>query len=101
MPGEQAAWLAPHRCFDGNRPSNTILLERLDAPSLGALISLYEHKVFVQGVVWNVNSFDQFGVELGKVVATELGQVLGGGEMPAGLDASTRGLLGRIRQRLQ
>ena len=99
MTGEQAARLAPHRCFDGNRPSNTILLDRLDAQSLGALISLYEHKVFVQGVVWNINSFDQFGVELGKVVATELGQVLGGAEVPVGLDSSTRGLLRRVLQR--
>ncbi len=96
MTVEQADRLAPHRGFDGNRPSNTILLDWLDASSLGALISLYEHKVFVQGVVWNVNSFDQFGVELGKVVATELGQVLGGAAMPDGLDGSTRGLLDRV-----
>jgi glucose-6-phosphate isomerase len=94
--GDEAERLAMHRGFPGNRPSNTILLNRLDAASLGALIALYEHKVFVQGVVWNVNSFDQWGVELGKVVATEIGQILDGGALPSGLDASTRGLLARL-----
>ena len=63
------AWLAPHRSFDGNRPSSTLLLERLTPETLGALIALYEHSVFVQGAIWHLDSFDQWGVELGKVLA--------------------------------
>lgn len=62
----------PHKIFDGNRPSNTLLLERLDAHHLGMLIALYEHKIFVQGAIWNINSFDQWGVELGKILANAL-----------------------------
>jgi glucose-6-phosphate isomerase len=88
--------LALQRSFEGNRPSNTLLMSRLDAAALGALIALYEHKVFVQGVVWNINSFDQWGVELGKVVATDIGDVLAGGKTPGKQDASTRGLVDRI-----
>ncbi len=64
-----ADWLVPHRVFEGNRPSNTILAEQLDPETLGKLVALYEHSVFVQGAIWNVNSFDQWGVELGKVLA--------------------------------
>jgi glucose-6-phosphate isomerase len=74
LQGEELERLTPHRVFPGNRPSNTVVLERLDPRSLGALIALYEHKVFVQGAIWNVNSFDQWGVELGKQLA---GGVLG------------------------
>jgi glucose-6-phosphate isomerase len=62
----------PHRVFEGNRPTNTILLDRLTPESLGRLIALYEHKVFVQGVIWNINSFDQWGVELGKALAMRI-----------------------------
>jgi glucose-6-phosphate isomerase len=65
-------WLVPHRVFEGNRPSNTILAERLDPETLGKLIALYEHSVFTQGVVWNIDSFDQWGVELGKVLAQRI-----------------------------
>jgi glucose-6-phosphate isomerase len=64
--------LAPHKTFPGNRPSNTILMEYLTPATLGALIALYEHKTFVQGVLWDVNSFDQWGVELGKVLAKKI-----------------------------
>ena len=66
-----APWLAPHRSFDGNRPSNTILAERLTPQTLGALVALYEHSVFTQGVIWDIDSFDQWGVELGKVLAKQ------------------------------
>jgi glucose-6-phosphate isomerase len=66
------AWLAPHRVFPGNRPSNTILAERLDPATLGKLVGLYEHSVFTQGVIWNIDSFDQWGVELGKVLAQRI-----------------------------
>ena len=63
------AALVPHRVFEGNRPTNTLLAERLTPTSLGALVALYEHSVFVQGVIWNIDSFDQWGVELGKALA--------------------------------
>jgi glucose-6-phosphate isomerase len=65
-------FLAPHRTFEGNRPTNTILADRLTPATLGALIALYEHKVFVQGTIWHINSFDQWGVELGKALATRI-----------------------------
>jgi glucose-6-phosphate isomerase len=93
MQGEELERLTPHRVFPGNRPSNTIVLRRLDPRSLGALIALYEHKVFVQGAIWNVNSFDQWGVELGKQLA---GGVLGdleAGRPGSGHDASTQRLI--------
>jgi len=87
---------AAHRSFAGNRPSNTLLLERLDPASLGALIALYEHKVFVQGTIWNVNSFDQFGVELGKVVANDVERALKRCAPRSAFDASTAGLIRRV-----
>ena len=90
--------LAPHKVFEGNRPSNTFLYRKLDPATLGMLIALYEHKVFVQGVIWNVNSFDQWGVELGKVLATELQPALEDGKMPRGRDASTKGLVKAFRR---
>src|SRR5262249_8608051 len=65
-------WLAPHRVFEGNRPSNMLVLERLTPESLGKLVALYEHLVFTQGVIWNINSFDQWGVELGKALAQRI-----------------------------
>jgi len=89
--------LAPHRTFPGDRPSTTILHRRLDPFALGRLIALYEHKVFVQGAIWDVNSFDQWGVELGKVLARALIPAMEGGALPQGLDASTTGLIARLR----
>jgi len=65
-------WLVPHRVFEGNRPSNTIFAERLTPESLGKLVALYEHSVFTQGAIWNIDSFDQWGVELGKVLAQRI-----------------------------
>ena len=65
-------WLVPHRTFEGNRPSNTLLLERLTPAALGKLVALYEHSVFTQGAIWNIDSFDQWGVELGKVLAQRI-----------------------------
>ena len=85
-----------HKHFPGNRPSTFLLLERLDAASLGALVALYEHRVFVSGAVWGLNSFDQWGVELGKVLARDIEARLASGDT-AGLDASTAGLLKRLR----
>ncbi|MCC7548434.1 MAG: glucose-6-phosphate isomerase [Burkholderiales bacterium] len=87
--------LVPHKVFPGNRPSSTLLLPQLTPYTLGALIALYEHKVFVQGTIWNVNSFDQWGVELGKVLAGRILQDFGNGVPASGHDASTAGLIRR------
>jgi glucose-6-phosphate isomerase len=89
--------LAPHKTFPGNRPSNTILMEYLNPATLGALIALYEHKTFVQGVLWNLNSFDQWGVELGKVLAKKIEAELAGDTQPAQHDSSTNGLIARAK----
>ena len=83
-------WLVPHRVFEGNRPSNTILAERLTPETLGKLVALYEHSVFTQGVIWNIDSFDQWGVELGKVLAQRIIPELESKAEPAlGHDSST------------
>jgi len=95
-PDIDPAVLARHRSFPGNRPSTTLLLDRLTPRSLGALIALYEHRVFVAGALWGINSFDQWGVELGKAMANDLLPRLASGDT-AGLDASTAGLLTRLR----
>ncbi|MDY0962600.1 glucose-6-phosphate isomerase [Massilia sp. CFBP9026] len=89
--------LTPHKTFPGNRPSNTILMERLTPSTLGALIALYEHKTFVQGVLWDVNSFDQWGVELGKVLAKKIEAELAGEPAPGQHDSSTNGLIARAK----
>jgi glucose-6-phosphate isomerase len=89
--------LAPHKVSPGNRPSNTLLYRRLDPHTLGMIIALYEHKVFVQGVVWGINSFDQWGVELGKTLAKELLPMVKGDAEPEGRDASTAGLIKVIK----
>ncbi len=91
-----AATLARHRSFPGNRPSTTLVLEALTPRALGALIALYEHRVFTSGAIWGINSFDQWGVELGKALCSDLLPRLASGDV-AGLDASTAGLLGRLR----
>jgi glucose-6-phosphate isomerase len=90
--------LIPHRVFPGNRPSNTVLLERLDPFGLGALVALYEHRTFVQGVVWGVNSFDQWGVELGKQLAARVLDDLAADSDANAHDASTAGLIERYRR---
>ncbi|MFY8093304.1 MAG: glucose-6-phosphate isomerase [Niveispirillum sp.] len=89
--------LLPHKIFTGNRPTNTILMDQLDPRRLGMLVALYEHKVFVQGVIWNINSFDQWGVELGKQLAKViLPELEGEGAKPH--DASTEGLIGVVNR---
>ena len=93
-----ADWLVPHRVFEGNRPSNTLLAERLDPETLGKLVALYEHNVFVQGVIWNVNSFDQWGVELGKVLATRIADELEAEDVELTHDSSTNRLIERYRR---
>jgi len=97
LPAEEVERLTPHKTFPGNRPSNTILMERLTPSTLGALIALYEHKTFVQGVIWNVNSFDQWGVELGKVLAKKIEAELAGEPAPGQHDSSTNGLIARAK----
>jgi len=92
-------WLVPHRTFEGNRPSNTILAERLTPENLGKLVALYEHNVFTQGVIWNVDSFDQWGVELGKVLAQRIIPELESMMEPAlNHDSSTNNLIRRYRR---
>ena len=89
--------LAPHRVFPGNRPSITLIYDRLDPETLGGLIALYEHRVFVEAQLFGINAFDQWGVELGKVLAAELMPLVSGTEQDASKrDASTQGLLAEI-----
>jgi glucose-6-phosphate isomerase len=91
-------WLVPHRTFPGNRPSSTIMGERLTPRSLGALVALYEHKVFTQGAIWGINSFDQWGVELGKQLANRIaGELASPAEPGPGHDSSTTALIRRYR----
>ncbi|HKC43877.1 MAG TPA: glucose-6-phosphate isomerase [Burkholderiales bacterium] len=92
-------WLVPHRTFDGNRPSNTLLLERLTPAALGKLVALYEHAVFTQSVIWDINAFDQWGVELGKVLAQRIvPELIDAREPTLEHDSSTNALIRRYRQ---
>ena len=92
-------WLVPHRVFEGNRPSNTLLLETLTPAALGKLVALYEHNTFVQGAIWNIDSFDQWGVELGKVLAQRIIPELdAGGNAALAHDSSTNALIRRYRK---
>jgi glucose-6-phosphate isomerase len=94
-----ADWLVPHRVFEGNRPSNTILADRVTPQILGKLVALYEHSVFTQGTIWNIDSFDQWGVELGKVLAQRIVPELESSTEPKlGHDSSTNCLIRRYRQ---
>jgi glucose-6-phosphate isomerase len=92
--------LVPHKTFEGNRPSNTFLLDRLTPAALGKIVALYEHSVFVQGVIWDINSFDQWGVELGKVLASRIAPELEAKDEPKlSHDSSTNELIRRYRER--
>ena len=92
-------WLVPHRTFEGNRPSNTILLERLTPAALGKLVALYEHSVFTQGAIWQIDSFDQWGVELGKVLAQRIiPELESQKESQLQHDSSTNTLIRRYRK---
>jgi len=94
-----ADWLVPHRVFEGNRPSNMILARRLTPETLGKLVALYEHSVFTQGVIWNIGSFDQWGVELGKVLAQRIVAELESKTEPSlNHDSSTNNLIRRYRK---
>ena len=87
--------LLGHRCFSGNRPSNTILAHRMDPHTLGALIALYEHKVYVEAAIWDINPFDQWGVELGKQLAQSIVSEMQTQASVGSHDASTNGLINR------
>jgi len=89
--------IAPHRVFEGNRPTNSILVKKINPSTLGALIAMYEHKIFVQGVIWNIYSFDQWGVELGKVMAKSILPELQSDEEIASHDSSTNGLINAFK----
>ena len=97
LDAEEVERLLPHKVFEGNRPSTTILFDRLDPKTLGSLLAYYEHRVFVQGVIWGLNSFDQWGVELGKVLAKRILPELSGAEEPSGHDTSTTALIRLIQ----
>ena len=95
---EEVAELVPFKVFDGNRPTNSILVKQVTPTVLGSLIALYEHKIFTQGVIWNIFSFDQWGVELGKQLANKILPELGGEEAVASHDSSTNGLINAFKQ---
>jgi glucose-6-phosphate isomerase len=97
MNGPDLERLLPHKVFPGNRPTTSIIFTKLTPRVLGSLIAMYEHKIFVQGVVWSINSFDQWGVELGKQLAKTILSELQSSADPAGHDASTQGLMEFIR----
>ena len=92
------AGLAAHKVFAGNRPSNLLLADRLTPETLGKLVALYEHSVYVQGVIWDINPFDQWGVELGKALAQRIAPELAGGDKPLAHDSSTNALIRRCRE---
>ena len=98
LDGDTLDMLLPQKLFPGNQPSTTIILPRIDAYHLGMLLAMYEHKVFVQGVIWGINSFDQWGVELGKQLAGRLLPALKGETATEGLDQSTSALIGWCRE---
>ncbi len=98
MDERQAKALAPHKVIAGNRPSTTIMLQELSAKTLGGLIAIYEHKVFVESVIWHINAFDQWGVELGKQMGEELYSALAAGKQSKEFDASTNGLINHCRK---
>ena len=93
MSGEALETLLPHKVFEGNRPSTSIMFDKLTPSTLGKLIALYEHKIFVQGFIWNINSYDQWGVEYGKQIASEILPLLTSEEMITSFDSSTNGLI--------
>lgn len=99
LPEDEVQRLAPHKVIPGNRPSNTLVLERISPRRLGALVAMYEHKVFVQSVIWGINAFDQWGVELGKELGKGVYQRLTGWDQPPAEDASTQGLIDFFRGR--
>jgi glucose-6-phosphate isomerase len=98
LPQERINIIAPHKVFEGNRPTSTFLFDRLTPRTLGRLVALYEHKIFVQGILWNINSYDQWGVELGKQLANKILPELGVAQAAGSHDASTNGLINAFNQ---
>ncbi len=98
MNSEEIKFHLPYRVFSGNRPSNSMLFKKLDPHTLGSLIAMYEHKIFVQGVIWNVFSFDQWGVELGKVLAKKILPELTSNDLISSHDSSTNGLINHFKR---
>ena len=90
--------LLPHKVFEGNKPTNSVLFEKLTPRTLGSLIAMYEHKIFVQGIIWNINSFDQWGVELGKQLASSILHELDDNEPTDIHDSSTNGLINYYKE---
>jgi glucose-6-phosphate isomerase len=93
MSGDALEALVPHKIFEGNRPTNSILFPKLTPRVLGSLIAMYEHKIFVQGIIWNINSYDQWGVELGKQLAKAILPELAAPGEVTGHDSSTNALI--------
>ena len=100
-PADRIDMLAPQKAFAGNKPTSSILYQRLTPRTLGMLIALYEHKIFTQGIVWGINSFDQWGVELGKQLASAIIPELEAPGEVTGHDSSTRGLINAYKKRSQ
>jgi len=100
MGGDKLEHILPHKVFEGNRPTNSLLLEVLSPFTLGALIAMYEHKIFVQGVIWDINSYDQWGVELGKQLAKAIEPELNDSKPVTSHDSSTNGLINFIKNYL-
>lgn len=98
VPAEEAARIAPHKVFTGNHPTNSIMFNTLTPTTLGSLLAIYEHKIFVQGIIWNINSFDQWGVELGKQLAKSILSELGDASPVASHDSSTNGLINHFKK---
>jgi glucose-6-phosphate isomerase len=99
LQGEALEKLIPHKVFTGNRPTNSILVQRFDPKTLGSLIALYEHKIFVQGAIWNINSYDQMGVELGKQLAKKIEPELSSPGAISTHDSSTNQLINDYKKR--
>jgi glucose-6-phosphate isomerase len=98
VPEERIAAILPHKVFEGNRPTNSLLIKQLTPRVLGRLIALYEHKIFVQGILWNINSYDQWGVELGKQLANKILPELADNKPVTSHDSSTNGLINAYKK---
>jgi len=99
LEGDELKQLLPHKVFPGNKPTNSLMFDKLDPYTLGALVAMYEHKIFVQGIVWDINSFDQWGVELGKQLAKQILPELSAESPASAHDSSTNGLINYYRDR--
>merc|ERR1711988_1913759 len=99
MKDDEVASLAPHKVFPGNKPTNSIMFDRLTPRTLGSLIAMYEHKIFVQGIIWDINSYDQWGVQLGKELTNKILLELTSEAPVDSHDASTNGLMNHYKKR--